>query len=97
MGTPSAVRQRRCALTESPFTTYRRGDRGVAGCNAERHHEALGNVTPDDVHFGKREGILTRLLGLKVKTLAWHRRRNTGMPKLKDSDRTEKPSLAPKA
>jgi len=60
-------------------------------------NEALGNVTPDDVYYGRRERILTRRQELKEKTLARRRRRNHGMPGLKEPDRTEKPSLAPTA
>ena len=68
----------------------------MAWYNAERYHEGLGNVTPDDVYFDRQEGILDRREEPKAKTPARRRRRNKGKPTLKEAGRPEQPSLAPR-
>ena len=44
--------------------------------NYRRYHEALGNVTPGDFYFGRREGILARREDVERQSLTQRRSAN---------------------
>ena len=58
--------------------------------NSHRYHEVLGNVTPDDVYFGRRETMLEARSKLKAETLDRRKAVNLGTkPKISTNSDTQ--------
>ena len=47
--------------------------------NNDRHHEALNNLTPADVYYGRKREILTRREQIKKNTMSLRRRHNCSL------------------
>jgi putative transposase len=67
----------------SPYELRRTMQDFIAYYNHRRYHEAIGNVTPADVYYERREEILRRRAEQKQRTIEQRLRYNLGRCNLK--------------
>ncbi len=66
---------------DTPEELLEQIDKFICHYNNRRNHEGIGNVTPDDVFFGRRESILLNRKNVKKATLNRRREENKGSRK----------------
>jgi len=71
---------------EMPSELWEAIEKFIEYYNYSRYHEALGNVTPADVYYGRREQILARRREVKQQTIELRLKHNQ---KMRELDRTE--------
>lgn len=79
----SAKEEVELVIWESPDELKNEIRKFIDFYNKVRYHEALGNVTPDDVYFGRKELVLNKRQGLKKETL--NRRKKLNNKRVKES------------
>jgi putative transposase len=67
---------------ESPAALKKEIENFVTHYNSNRYHESLGNVTPDDVYFGRRPEIINKRKEVKVITMKKRKLQNNQLTKV---------------